>query len=141
MKRAIFSLMAAMALVAVFAVPPAHANGGAQCKTMAIEVSGLPDVCPTGEVMEGKLWIWLADDGTRGPKLVGVRATAATPFGDVVIYTVNLQMAPGSERSLALPLPVEHQTPYGLYTLNFTVAVKGGDSLTVPHDVEVVPGK
>jgi hypothetical protein len=131
-------MLASLAIIAMLVsfAGPVQANGVARGKQLAIALQGLPDSCPTGVAMTGELMIQLADDGTRGRRLVAVDVTVDTPFGDASIYHATFRMAPGKARVIPLNIPVPANAPSGDYHFDVSVQVKG-ESLTVEHDVYI----
>jgi len=107
---------------------------------MTVAVENLPDVCPAGQTMVGKLVVTLSPDDTRVTRLVTARISLETPFGDLPLYKMTFRMAPGTSHSEEILIPVPRRTPQGEYYFNFDVSVKE-EALTVGHEVLVVSGK
>ena len=135
MKRAVIATFALVLFAAVSAVP-AFANGIAQGKHMSVAVDGLPDTCPAGEVMSGKLFIQLSPDMKIKKQSITVELSVETAFGDVTLETRTFKMPAGMTRSVALVIPVPKGTPAGDYNFHVTVSDLE-EQLTVDHAVTV----
>ena len=132
MKSALLSLIA-LVLISASTVAPAFANGSEHGKLVAISVEGLPEVCPAGQAMEGKLTIALADfKGRRTPvKLV---VSVETAFGEVTVFEQTFRMRPGAEHSQFISIPIPNEVPTGEYYFDFEVTIPQ-ESVEVGHEV------
>jgi hypothetical protein len=135
MKRALLSVLSLVLMIGSMAAP-AFANGSAQGKYLAISVQGLPEVCPAGQAMEGKLTIALAKNAGTGRQVVTFEVTVDTPFGDVTVFEQTFRMRPGTEHSQYISIPVPKETPTGQYYFDFQVSVRQ-EAMEVGHEVFV----
>jgi hypothetical protein len=132
MKRALLAVVAIF-LITASATAPAFANGTAHGRYLAISVQGLPDVCPTGQSMEGKLMIALAkSDARRTP--VTLEVSVDTPFGDVTVFEQTFRMRPGAEHQQFISIPIPREVPTGEYYFEFKVST-AQESIEVGHEV------
>jgi hypothetical protein len=134
MKRALLAVVA-LVLITASTTAPAFANGTEHGKYLAIAVQGLPDVCPAGQAMEGKMMIAIVQDNSKR-KPVTLKVTVDTPFGDVTVFQQTFRMRPGTEHTQYISIPIPKEVPTGEYYFEFRVSIPE-ESLEVGHEVLV----
>ena len=133
MKRALLSVVALVLMTGSMAAP-AFANGTEHGKYVAISVQGLPEVCPPGQAMEGKLLIALSKDAGKGRQVVTLEVSVDTPFGDVTVFEQTFRMRPGTQQSQEISIPIPKETPTGEYYFDFQVSIRQ-EAVEVGHEV------
>ena len=133
MKRAVFSFVAVMVVMAAMVVPPAQANGTVRGEVMEISVAEFPDICPPGLEMHGTISIELFKSADPTPRIVTYDIFMETPLGPAVLNDGRLQMRPGRTRTARIEFPVADDAQAGWYKF-VIVANCGVDRLVVGHE-------
>ena len=132
MKRALLAVVAIF-LITASTTAPAFANGTEHGRYLTLSVQGLPDVCPSGQAMNGKLVIALAmSDARRMP--VTLEVSVDTPFGEVTVFEQTFRMRPGAEHQQYISIPIPREVPTGEYYFEFRASVPQ-ESIEVGHEV------
>jgi hypothetical protein len=139
MKRAAFTIVAVLSILMALAVPPARANGTEHGAFTTVQVSGLPDVCPTDMTMEGKLSVAMSPTAPISRVAITVQVVAVTPFGEAVLQEHRARIMAGQSISVPIEIPVTNSMGPGTFRINFVVTSKL-EQITVPHDVRITRG-